>query len=184
MFSGATVSTQVIFSMSTEPFLLPRRCKRQPRLKWSPRGNLESKSNPSPCPTTPWGACWQGTASDSGMAQPLWLQTHPPLKVILVVGQLALCQQEQALLEVEGRCFLLLLRALQEDALQDDTGHVNALVSPVLGSPGCCGQDNADTALAQPKTCWSSLRCTLSLALRADGGAGIPQSREKPAAEG
>lgn len=27
--SGTTVSTQVIFSMSTEPFLLPRRCKTQ-----------------------------------------------------------------------------------------------------------------------------------------------------------
>lgn len=29
LFSGITVSTQVIFSMSTDPFLLPRRCKRE-----------------------------------------------------------------------------------------------------------------------------------------------------------
>lgn len=57
LFSGATVSTQVIFSISTEPFLLPRRCKRQSWFKWSPSGDLE-RLKPAPLPVqAPPGLC-------------------------------------------------------------------------------------------------------------------------------
>lgn len=69
LFSGATVSTQVIFSMSTEPFLLPRRCKRV-LVQMVTKGRPGETQTPLPV-QPPLGLC-------AGKGQLVTLAWHSP----------------------------------------------------------------------------------------------------------
>lgn len=99
--SGSTVSTHLIFSRSTDPLSPFRFCLTDVTTVRGLRTDVEHRSESS----------------------------YPFLSIKIIVGDFLLGEDEQPLLVVQRRGLLLLLRAFNEELLQDEIWHDSVLVN-------------------------------------------------------